>query len=200
MRTYIIASIVILATLVGAFGYLHFKKPVATVMDRDHSVGKALIGGGFTLTDQYGTTRSDSEFRGKYMLVYFGFTSCPHICPTDMLQITNGLNALGEVAQKIVPVFITVDPARDTVPELKRFVQNFHPSFVALTGTEDEIKAVQEVYRVYSAKIEDKEINDYTMNHSALTYLMDANGEYVTHFQHGTDGDALAAGLLKEIQ
>lgn len=154
------------------------------------STGEALIGGEpFTLTDQHGNIVRESDFRGKYMLVYFGFTNCPDICPTDMANTTQALNTLPkELVDKIAPIFITIDPRRDTVERIKSFAENFHPSLVALTGPKEEIARAQQSYRVYAAQVEEQgNTEGYRMDHSAITYLMGPDGKYIAHFPHGTE-------------
>jgi len=164
---------------------------------RDASAtGSALVGGPFTLTDQDGKRVSDQDFRGKLMLVYFGYTFCPDVCPTTTLDMSQALDALGPAAAQIQPVFITVDPARDTPDELKKFLANFHPSFVGLTGTEAEIQAVAKAYRVYFARAKGAE-RDYLMDHTSIVYLMDRDGKFLTHFSMKVRGPEMAEAIKK---
>ena len=160
--------------------------------------GKALVGGPFTLTDDTGKRVTDQDYRGRYMLVFFGFTSCPDICPAGLQLMSGALEKLGAKAQHITPIFISVDPARDTPEKLAAYVKNFNPRLVGLTGTPDEIAAVAKAYKVYYAKVPNKERpDDYTMDHTSIIYVMDPKGEFVTHFTPSTNVDEMAAKLDK---
>ena len=162
--------------------------------------GKALIGGAFALTDQDGKRVTEQDFRGKYTLVVFGYTTCPDVCPAEMQAMANALDTLGDKAEQVTPVFITIDPERDTVAKVADYVKNFHARFVGLTGTPEEIKQAAKAYRVYYARAEDKgSATDYLMDHSAFIYLMDPKGEYVTHFAYGAPADKIAAGIEKAL-
>ncbi len=154
------------------------------------------IGGPFTLTNQRGEKVSDKDFQGKLMLVYFGFTYCPDICPTGLKTIGDTLMLLGRNAENIAPVFITIDPERDTVEQLASYMPSFHPSIQGLTGTPQEIKAVLGEYKVYAQKVEKPDMSNYMMDHSAYMYLMGTDGNYITHFRHG----ATAAEIAQEIK
>jgi cytochrome oxidase Cu insertion factor (SCO1/SenC/PrrC family) len=158
------------------------------------------IGGPFTLTDQHGNTVTDADFRGRYMLVYFGFTYCPDVCPTALATMTEAMDRLGDAADDIVPVLITVDPERDTPEQLKMYASHFSPRLVALTGTPEQIADVAREYRIYYAKVapQDADEDAYTMDHSAITYLMGPDGAYVRHFSHATSADRMAE-QLREI-
>jgi cytochrome oxidase Cu insertion factor (SCO1/SenC/PrrC family) len=160
--------------------------------------GKALIGGAFTLTDNSGKRVTDQDFHGKYTLVFFGFTSCPDICPAGLQLIAGALVKLGTKAQRITPIFISVDPQRDTPEKLAAYVKNFDPRLVGLTGTPEEIAAVAKAYKVYYAKVPSKERpDDYTMDHTSIIYVMDPKGEFVTHFTPSTSVNDMAAKLDK---
>ena len=159
---------------------------------------RALIGGPFSLTNQDGKRMSESDFRGKYMLVMFGYTSCPDVCPAELQAMANSMDELGAKADQVNPVFITVDPERDGVAQVAEYVKNFSPRFIGLTGTPEEIKQAARSYRVYYAKAEDKgSALGYLMDHSAFIYLMNPQGEYVTHFAYGTPPEKIAAAIEK---
>jgi len=159
----------------------------------------ALVGGPFALTDQDGKRRTDAEFRGKHMLVFFGFTNCPDFCPTALYTITQAMEKLGAKADGVVPVFITVDPERDTPAALKNYAQNFDKRVVMLTGTPAEIAAAAKAYRVFYAKRPQEKAGEYTMDHSVYIYLMDPAGKFVTHFRHAVSPDDLAEALKKRL-
>jgi protein SCO1/2 len=161
-------------------------------------VGAVPIGGPFTLVDQTGQVRTEADFRGKFMLVYFGYTYCPDVCPMELATMSAAVDALGPDGAEVVPVFITIDPARDTVEHLKSFARNFHPRLVALTGTEDEVRAAARAYRVYYAKAgEGADGDDYLMDHTSIVYLIDGEGRYAAHFTHATAAEKMAARIAE---
>lgn len=162
------------------------------------------IGGAFALTDQFGKPRTDADFRGRYMLVFFGFTNCPDICPVELQTISDALDRLDtKQAANVTPIFITVDPARDTPEVLRAYVANFHPRLVALTGSTDSIAAVAKSYRVFYAKATGTNAPSdpaaYILDHTAVVYLMGPQGEYVTHFSPGTTAQAMAEDLRNRL-
>lgn len=158
--------------------------------------GAPSIGGPFALVDHTGRAVTDADFRGKYLLVYFGYTYCPDICPTTLQVVTQALDALGVAAAKIQPLLITVDPARDTARVLAAYVRHFHPSLIGLTGTPAQIARAAKAYRIYYARGgDDASDEDYLMDHSSILYLMGPDGGYLTHFTSGIDPDTLAAKL-----
>jgi protein SCO1/2 len=162
------------------------------------SSGKALIGGPFTLTDQTGKKVTDQDFRGRYMLVFFGFTACPDICPAGLQLMSAALDKIGAKAVNVTPIFISVDPARDTPEKIAAYVKNFDDRLVGLTGTAEEVAAVAKAYRVFYEKTPNEAAPaDYGMNHTSIIYVMGPDGEYVTHFTPTTDVDAMAEKLNK---
>lgn len=161
------------------------------------TTGRALIGGPFELVDQDGKTRKDAEFRGKYMLVFFGYTHCPDFCPTGLQAMTDSLDALGKDAEKIQPIFITIDPDRDTAKVLKDYVSNFHKQLIGLTGSDAQVAQAAKAYRVYYARAGKPGTADYLMDHSTFTYLMGPDGKYLTHFSHGTPPKTVAERIRK---
>ncbi|GBE43465.1 hypothetical protein BMS3Bbin10_01542 [bacterium BMS3Bbin10] len=160
--------------------------------------GKALIGGTFTLTDHTGRRVSEKDFAGRFMLIYFGYTFCPDVCPAELQVMSAALDQLGDKAKNVTPVFITIDPERDTVKQMASYVTNFHERLVGLTGTAEEIRAAAKAYRVYYAKAkDDASSTDYMMEHSSIVFLMSPKGEYLAHFTYGTGVDKMAAGIAK---
>ncbi len=150
------------------------------------------VGGPFELTDQTGRARTERDFRGKLMLVYFGFTYCPDICPTDLQAIGLALDKLGKDGESVQPLFITVDPARDTAEHLAQYVPMFHPRLIGLTGSAEAIRKAADAYKVCYAKIPlGKAADDYTVDHTAFIYLMDRDGEYLGFFPPGTSADRM---------
>lgn len=193
------ALVLFLLVFLGA--YIYKKQMVVTNLS-SHETGKSLIGGPFKLIDQKGRIRKSSDFKNKYMLVYFGYSYCPDICPTGLQSITEAINALGKDAGAVQPVFITVDPGRDTSEQLLSYMENFHPKFVALTGDKAAIKDAMHEYKVYAAKSqeENKGEGDYLIDHSSIVYFMAPGGEHIAHFTHATPGEDMAARMKQIIQ
>jgi protein SCO1 len=186
---------VFLAVAIAYLGvYERTPKGPGTAGSSSSSSSSVPIGGPFSLTDHTGRAVTDKDFQGKLMLVMFGYTYCPDVCPTQLSTASDAIDALGDLADKITPIFITIDPERDTVDHLKEYISYFHPSLVALTGTDKQIKEVAKAYRVYFAKSGENKDDpeDYLMDHSAITYLVGADGKFRTHFSHGTDADTMA--------
>ena len=182
------AALVILSIVASMGGGLFIAEQSGQISlnpPQDTSSGKAAIGGSFTLTDQNGNQVSDRQFRGKTMLVFFGFTSCPSICPVGLATLTQVMEQLGNDGKRVQPVFITVDPETDTPARMKEFLTNFHPAILGLTGTPEQINAVQSAYKVYATKVESKDMpGGYNVDHSGFIYLLDKQGEYSAHFQY----------------
>lgn len=157
--------------------------------------GAPVVGGPFALTNQNGEAVTEKTYAGKYMLVFFGFSNCPAICPTALSNITNVLKTLGADADKIAPLFITVDPARDTPETLKLYLQNFDARISALTGTQEQIDATSKAYKVFAKKVEVPGMAGYMMDHSSFIYLMDKEGNYLAHLEHNEPVDAMIAKI-----
>jgi protein SCO1/2 len=197
-------ALVVVASLIA--GGLAFSAHVATAEEQpsadqmmdDLMFGHGTVGGPFTLTDAAGKRRSDSEFRGKLMIVYFGYTYCPDVCPADLMAITQALDALGPAADGVQPIFITVDPERDT-KVLKEYVSAFHPSLVGLTGSPEEIRKVANSYKAFYAKVPDTRGGDYSIDHTGVIYLMGRNGEYLGFMPPQTSPDKLTEILKKYL-
>jgi len=147
-----------------------------SVQQRAQLPGAARIGGHFELVAHTGAPYSSEKLKGKPHIVFFGFTHCPDICPTTLLEISQHLNALGEKSEELEVLFITVDPARDTPEHLAKYMDSFDPRITGLTGTADQIADVAKAYRAIYEKVPNEDGDDYTMNHTATVYLFDANG------------------------
>ena len=163
------------------------------------STGVALVGGPFTLVDHTSKTVTEADFRGRFMLVYFGFTYCPDACPTSLTSMAEALDIIGPAADRIVPVLISIDPERDTPEQLNMYVRHFHPSLVGLTGSADQVAAAAKAFRVYYAKVKEEgaEEDDYTMDHTSIVYLMGPDGKFRTHFSgHTTSPETMAQRIL----
>ncbi|MGO4125811.1 SCO family protein [Inquilinus sp. YAF38] len=197
MRARILVPVLlaITAILVGGAGFL-------LVYSKDPStrpvVSGALPGGPFRLTDQAGTTLSDAELKGRPFAVFFGFTHCPEVCPTTLWEMSQALEALGPDADRLRVLFVTVDPERDRPEMLREYLQSFDRRITGLTGSPDEIAAVAKSYRVYWRKVPTSD-GDYTMDHSAMVYLMDAEGRFTDTIAYGTPEPERLAALRRLI-
>jgi protein SCO1/2 len=162
----------------------------------------ADIGGPFTLTDTSGKRVSDKDFRGRYMLIYFGYSYCPDVCPTELQAMGRALDLIGPASDKIVPVFITVDPARDKGKELADYVRAFHPRMIGLTGARADIDAVTKAYRVYYKLGAPSKAGatDYLVDHTSFVYLIGPDGKLSTLFRGSSGADALAEGIRGAVR
>ena len=152
--------------------------------------GKEPIGGPFTLIDHTGKTRTEADFRGKLLLVYFGFTYCPDICPTDLQAMNAGIEKLGPAGDIVQPLFVTVDPERDTAAHLAQYVGLFHSRLIGLTGNTEQVRRAADAYRVHYVRVAFGA--NYTIDHSAFIYLMGRDGAYLGFFPPGTSPDQIA--------
>ncbi len=161
-----------------------------------------LFGGPFALTDHNGRSVTEKSFAGRHMLVYFGYTYCPDICPTDLTSAAAALDQLGALADRLQVLFITVDPARDTTDVLRAYAMAIHPRILGLTGSEQVIAAAARAYRVHRRVFRMDGAagpDDYLVDHSSLTYLMGQDGQFVTLFPHGSSPERIAAVLRKYL-
>jgi cytochrome oxidase Cu insertion factor (SCO1/SenC/PrrC family) len=191
-------ALLVAASLIAGDMVAAEEQPSAAQMMDDLMYGRGTVGGPFTLTDTSGRLRSDTEFRGKLMIVYFGYTFCPDVCPTDLMSITQALEALGPAAKAVQPIFITIDPERDT-KVMAEYLSAFHPSFIGLTGSADEIRKVANSYKAAYSKVEDGKSGDYTIDHTGVIYLMGRGGEYLGFMPPQTSSDRLAEILRKYL-
>ncbi|MBF0333196.1 MAG: SCO family protein [Alphaproteobacteria bacterium] len=157
------------------------------------------IGGPFTLTGADGKPVSDAAFRGKLMLVFFGYTFCPDVCPTGLSQIAQAMDLLGKDSEQVVPVLISIDPERDGPAQIGAYVANFHPRLIGLTGTPEQIAAVAKSYRAYYAKAPGGTPEEYSVDHSSFTYLMARDGTFRAVFSHGSTPEAIAKGVREHL-
>jgi cytochrome oxidase Cu insertion factor (SCO1/SenC/PrrC family) len=186
--------VVVLATLVWLWRATSGPEPVG-------GAGMVPIGGPFALVDQDGRRVTEADFRGRWMLVYFGYTWCPDACPLSLTTMVEALDLLApEVAERITPVLITVDPERDTPEVLKDYVAAFDPRLVGLTGTAEEIAAATRAWRVFARKAEPQANGDYLVDHSTFTFLMAPDGSYAAHFTHAIAPEELARRLAELVR
>lgn len=157
--------------------------------------GGVSIGGPFALVDSAGKPVTDADFRGRWMLVYFGYTFCPDVCPTELQTVANALDLLGPATANIAPLFITIDPGRDTPSVIGEYVKLFDPRIIGLTGSQTQIDSAARAYRVFAQRVDSKDSTDYLMNHSSFIYLIDPQGRFSSLFRQGTSPQDIAAAI-----
>jgi len=200
--------ILLLCAFVGALLSVALSAPAFAAADEDDKLARyGQYGGPFSLLDHHGKTLSDRDFLGQYVLIFFGYTYCPDVCPTTMAVLGDALDTLGEKGLKVLPVFVSVDPERDSVQELADYVSHFHPRMIGLSGTKDQILSIAndygatyfKVYQVPSAGSSEDAKGDYLISHSAALYLMGPDGKFITLFPFGTSSEDIAQGISKVL-
>ncbi|HCQ70603.1 MAG: hypothetical protein CL570_07675 [Alphaproteobacteria bacterium] len=167
----------------------------------EKNVAGISIGGAYDLVDHTGAPRTNADFQGDYKLIYFGFTYCPAICPTELQKITATLKTLpSDLAEKIQPLFITIDPERDTVDVMRDYITLFHEKFIGLTGNVDQIDAIKKNYRIYAQKVQDDTMTEYTMDHSSYIYLMSPDDELISIYRTKDTAADMAADIANHIK
>ena len=161
--------------------------------------GKGPVGGPFKLTDPEGRQWSLSDFQGKLVLLYFGFTYCPDVCPTDLAAIGQLVRSLGPDGDQLQPVFVTLDPQRDTPTVLRAYAPSFHPRIISLTGSEEEIRRVATAYKVYFEKVRPPGTSTYFIDHTAYTFLLGRDGGFITLFPPGTPPERMAVMVREHL-
>lgn len=161
--------------------------------------GREPIGGPFTLIDQSGNRRADTDFRGKLLLIYFGFSYCSDICPVDLQSMGAAIDQLGPAGDDVQPLFITINPEVDTPDELQAYVSLFHPRLIGLTGSSREIRRVASAYKVYSERSQPLRRTDPNFDHSGLIYLLDKQGGYAGYFPPSTSPERIATVLRRQL-
>lgn len=195
-RQALLPYLLLVAALAG--GLLWHESANVPGLGKSVITGQADVGGPFRLTDQHGKTVSDADFRGRYMLIYFGYSFCPDVCPTTLAVMAQALDKLGGDARRVTPIFITIDPERDTPQVLADYMKAFGSSFVGLTGSVAAIKEAEKKYRVYALK-KPLEKGAYGMDHSSVLYLMGPNGKMISFYDEAISPDALAKELKQKI-
>lgn len=200
MKRFKVFTIIGIAIGLGIlFGIYKFQEPNAVIY-KDIKDTSIAIGGDFTLTDQFGKKRSTTESRGKILLIYFGYTYCPDVCPMALENITAALKSMGRDRDKIAVIFVSVDPDRDTPEMLKLYSTNFDSNIVMLTGCKNEVQVAMEKYRVYAKKEAKDGLSDYLINHTSIVYVMDRDGSYLTSFSHTTHAEQIVKILLSVLK
>jgi len=159
-----------------------------------------VLGGPFSLMDHTGRAVTEADFAGRFMLVYFGFTYCPDVCPTELGTIAAALDALEGQGERVTPVLITIDPERDTPEALADYVSRFHPRMVGLTGTAQQVAAVARAYRVFYARVQRPEMSQYLMDHSSFIYLVGPDGRVRALFRPDTSPEAIAQAVRGQLR
>jgi len=194
-RFILVAAVLAALVILGAGAFL-----ALALRDNPRGAGGTVlasaIGGSFRLTDQNGKTVTDADLKGKWSLVYFGYTHCPDACPTALNDISIALEDLGTKRDAVRPVFITVDPERDTPDALKAYVTSFDAPILALTGTPEQVAQAAKGYRVYYAKHPEAG-GEYSMDHSSVIYVMDPEGRFTASFTHESTPEQIAERLKK---
>ena len=188
------AGLILLSVLIAALA-------LTTLKPAQMGSGTALIGGPFTMVNDKGETVTEKIYAGKYMLLFFGFTNCGDVCPAELQVMAAAFAEMGSASDQIAPIFVTVDPERDTPQVMASYVKNFHPRLVGLTGTPEQVAAIAKIYHIYYQKVPDpKNPADYEMDHSSILYLMGPDGKFIKHFPYTTDAKGLAEALKKVLQ
>ncbi|KAJ3135570.1 Cu-binding protein [Physocladia obscura] len=173
----------------------------AEAAQKEQGVGKPQIGGPFSLVNTEGVPVSDADFRGKFMLLYFGYTFCPDVCPEELDKMAKVVDNLKNLRkdQTIVPIFISCDPKRDSIENIKEYLKDFHPDFIGMTGTHAQIKRAAKAYRLYFSAPPlalDDDDSDYLVDHSIFFYLVDPDGKYIAHFGKQETSDSVTVKIL----
>jgi cytochrome oxidase Cu insertion factor (SCO1/SenC/PrrC family) len=196
-RVFLAVAIFALLITAGVTGWIIFDRSTQKTTMRGDGlvVTTANIGGGFSLIDEDGKPTTEQKFDGKYALVYFGYSFCPDVCPTGLQTISAAVEKLGNNAQKVVPVFISVDPERDTPQQLKQYTELFHNRMEGLTGSKAQIDALTKKFKVYYAIRKDQDPENYPVDHSSFTYLMGPDWKILAVFRHEVTPDQIAAAI-----
>jgi protein SCO1 len=202
IKRLLIGAIIMLGTLLVLLLYLPSNRMPPQTTPGTVS-GEVQIGGPFSLVNTAGEPVREGVLRGRYSLIYFGFTYCPDICPLALQNMTETLDILGPQGEDILPVFISLDPERDTPEVMADYIANFHPQFIGLTGSIEQTMAAAQQYRVYAKKAflrdaDGNETGDYLVDHTGFTYLMNPLGRYAEHFSKDTTARQMA-GRIKQI-
>jgi cytochrome oxidase Cu insertion factor (SCO1/SenC/PrrC family) len=199
-----LALALVAVTLIAGMGLLYLTKGPSQEGGREEAArlmgdlmsGTKPVGGPFTLEDQYGGTKSLADFRGAVVLLYFGYAYCPDVYPTDLAAIAELMRILGSDGEAVQPVFVTLDPERDTAEVLREYAAAFHPRLIALRGREDEIRRVATDYKVFFEKVRRSGSNSYLIDHMAFIFVLDREGRYVAFFPPGTNAQRMKPVVL----
>ncbi|KAM3927111.1 protein SCO2 homolog, mitochondrial [Leptodactylus fuscus] len=203
LRTRLLVSCIIGGTAVGIWQYLRWEKQEKKKLERIEQLRTIAVGqGDFSLTDHKGQPCSKKDLRSNWVLLYFGFTHCPDICPEELEKLTSAVSLLDKdpTLPPVLPVFISVDPERDSVAELAKYVSEFHPRLMGLTGTQEQIKAVAQAYRVYYSVGPRDEDNDYIVDHTILIYLLNPDGLFTDYYNRSKTDQEIAESIKQHMK
>jgi protein SCO1/2 len=192
----------------GLFGYFYNEKQKIELLKKqaiNSGIGTPKVGGPFNLVNQFGQLVSNQDYLGKYMLIYFGYTFCPDVCPEELEKMAETVDILDKkgFSDKIVPIFISCDPKRDSIASIRQYVKDFHPRFVGLTGTYNQIKSTAKAFRLYFSappRALDDDEADYLVDHSIFFYLMGPDGKFIQHFGRDLNSQEMADKILGDIE
>jgi len=207
LKRLILILTAVIAGALAVVGVMFVMNPDPRILTSESAIvgktirtGTAAIGGPFTLVSTDGENITDKSFRGKWLLIFFGYTFCPDLCPTALTNVSAALEKIGAATNQIQPLFITVDPKRDTREVMADYLKSFDSRILGLTGTQAQIDSMIKEYRLYVASQKSETGgDDYLVSHSAYIYLMNPQGKFVNVIQGNEDGDAIAAWLRKEM-
>lgn len=201
-RYAIMGAIVLVVGLTGLNMWLVKRVKVETVVtqkQQEQVTGEAAVGGDFSGVDQHGHPFTFSQTNGKLRLVFFGFTHCPMICPTSLATLSSVQDELGSDAAKVAPIFVSVDPERDTPEVMKNYMSSFNSSMIGVTGDKAQIKAAADAFKVYYSAGKTETDGGYNMDHSGYIYLMDKDGKYLKHFAYDASAEDVVTAVKAEL-
>lgn len=196
VKRILVVSVLTCIALAATFAWVKTgEQRLADVPQTLIPVTEDAFAGPFTLTSTTGETITEKSWSDKYRLIYFGFTYCPAICPTELQKITLALKTLGNKAAIIQPLFVTVDPERDTIPKMKEYVEMFHPALIGLTGTQEQVTGALKTFKIYAAKVQDETMSEYTMDHSSFIYFIAPDGRLLQIYKADDTAETIASSI-----
>ncbi|XP_071805799.1 protein SCO1 homolog, mitochondrial-like [Asterias amurensis] len=198
----VLVTFILSGTLLVGFKFAQRKKQLEVEKERSRAVGKAAIGGPFSLVDHTGKPMTNKDYLGQWLLLYFGFTHCPDICPDELEKMAIAVEKIHKSPNlpDVTPLFITIDPERDTVEVVAEYVKEFYPGLIGLTGTKEQVDEVARNFRVYHSQGPKDDDNDYIVDHTIIMYLMNPDGEFVDYFGQNKNDEQVAGGIASHMR